>query len=82
MIFNFAYADFAGGGKHTVVINADTQQNLKTIVRRKENIARAKRAKRPIVKLKTAAGTEKIKTNQKTWMIPLQHPSVDGLWHY
>jgi hypothetical protein len=81
VIFNFAYADVAGRDRPIVVMSAVARQNLKTIARHKENIARAKRAKRPTVKLKTAADTEKIKINQKTWMMLLPQPGVHGLWH-
>jgi len=61
VIFNFASAEAAGGDRHIVVMNAVARQNLKTTERHKENIARPKRVKRPIVKLKTAADRAKIK---------------------
>jgi hypothetical protein len=60
-------------------MNAATRQSLKTIARRKENIARPKKAKKPTVRLKTAVGTAKLKINQKTWMMRLQHPGAHGL---
>jgi hypothetical protein len=63
------------------VIYAAWLQSSKTSARRKEDIARPKRAKRPTVKLKTAAGTVKIKINKKTWMMLLPQPGVHGLWN-
>jgi hypothetical protein len=66
---------------HIVAINAAGRKNAKTIARRKENIARPKRAKRPTVNLKTAAGTVKIKIDKKTWIILLPQPGVHGLWN-
>jgi hypothetical protein len=66
---------------HIVAINAAGRQNSKTIARRRENIARAKKAKKPTVKQKTAAGTVITKMNKKTWMMLLPQPSGHGLWH-
>jgi len=60
-------------------MNAAARQGLTTIARRKENIARPKKAKKPTGRLKTAVGTAKLKINQKTWMMRLQHPGAHGL---
>jgi len=60
-------------------MNAVALQNSKNIAGRKENIARLKKAKRPIAKLKTAAGTAKTNTNKKTWMMRLQHLGTHGI---
>ena len=60
-------------------MNAVARQSSKTIAKRKENIAKPKRAKETTVKLKIVAGTDKIKKNQKTWMMQLPHPGNHGL---
>jgi hypothetical protein len=60
-------------------MNAATRQSLKTIAKHKENIARPKGAKKPTAKLKTVVGTAKLKINQKTWMMRLQHHGAHGL---
>jgi hypothetical protein len=60
-------------------MNAVVRESAKTIAKRKENIARPKRAKRTTVNLKTVAGTAMLKENQKTWMIQLPHPGAHGL---
>jgi len=60
-------------------MNAVVRESAKTIAKHKENIARPKMAKRTTVKLKTVAGTEIHKENQKTWMMQLPHPGAHGL---
>jgi hypothetical protein len=59
--------------------DAGLLENVKIIVKPKENTAKPKRVKKPTVKLKTAAVTVSRKTNQKTWMMQLQHPGNHGL---
>ena len=71
--------DVAGEARPTAASLAVWQQTVATIVKRKENIAKLKRVKRPTVKLKTAVDTAKIKKRKKTWMMRLQHPGVHGL---
>ena len=60
-------------------MTAAMRQNTNTIVQRKENTAKPKRAKKPTVKLKIAVDTAKIKKSLKTWMMRLQHPGSHGL---
>ena len=60
-------------------MNAAVRQGLRTIARRKENIAGPKKAKKPTGRLKTVVGTAKLKINQKTWMMRLQHHGAHGL---
>ncbi|BBO85013.1 hypothetical protein DSCO28_68430 [Desulfosarcina ovata subsp. sediminis] len=55
------------------------KENSKATAKRNENIARPKKAKRPIGKVKTGGGTDNINKNEKTWMMPLQHPDAPGL---
>jgi hypothetical protein len=74
--------EVAGGGRLTAASNAVWQEDATTTVKRKENIARPKREKKPTVKLKTAVGTAKNKKRKKTWMMRLQHPGAHGLWRY
>jgi hypothetical protein len=78
----FASAEVAGKDKLTAVMDAGTQQELGTIERHKENIARPKKGKRPTEKQKTAADTTKMKKSPKTWMMRLQHPTAHGLCKY
>jgi hypothetical protein len=78
----FASAEVAGKDKLTAVMDAGTRQELGTIERHNENIARPKKAKRPTAKPKTAAGSDGIKIVEKTWMIRLQHRIVQRLYIY
>jgi hypothetical protein len=78
----FASAEVAGKVKLTAVMDAGTRQELGTIERHNENIARPKKAKRPTAKPKTAAGTDRIQLIEKTWMIRLQHRIVQRLYSY
>ncbi|MEJ2661565.1 MAG: hypothetical protein P8Z73_12690 [Desulfobacteraceae bacterium] len=78
----FASAEVAGKDKLTAVMDAGTRQELGTIERHNENIARPKKAKRPTAKPKTAADSAGIKIIEKTWMIRLQHRIVQRLYSY
>jgi hypothetical protein len=75
----FVSAEAVLEDKPIVVMNAVVPESVKTIAKRKENIARPKRAKRTTVKLKTVADTAIRKENQKTWMMQLPHPGAHGL---
>lgn len=55
------------------------KENSETNAMHKENIAKPKKAKRLIGKMKTAGGTDKINKNKKTWMMQLQHIDDHGL---
>jgi hypothetical protein len=77
--FDFAFAEAAGEARPIAVMPAAARQGSKDIARRNENIVKPKKGKRRIAKLKIAAGTVTIETNQKTWMMRLQHPGVHGL---
>jgi hypothetical protein len=55
------------------------KENAKTTATHSKNIAKPKKAKRPIGKVKTVGGTDNINKNEKTWMMPLQHPDALGL---
>lgn len=79
MAFNFACADTVGEGRHIAVMHVVGKENSKPTVKRKGNIARPKKAKRPIGKMKTAEGMDNINQNEKTWMMQLQHPGHHGL---
>jgi hypothetical protein len=78
----FASAEAAGKDKLTAVMDAGTRHQLGTIERHNENIARAKKAKGPTAKPKTAADIAAIKINEKTWMIRLQQCRIHGLCSY
>jgi hypothetical protein len=78
----FASAEAAGKDKLTAVMDAGTRHQLGNIERHNENIARAKKAKRPTAKPKTDAGSDRIKINEKTWMMRLQQYSIHRLYSY
>jgi len=54
------------------------KENAKTTATHSKNIAKPKRVKKTIGKMKTAGGTGKINKNKKTWMMPLQHTDDHG----
>jgi len=64
------------------VTHVAAKENSKATAKRKENIARPKKAKRPIGKMKTAGGMDKINKNEKTWMMQLQHTDDHGLLRF
>lgn len=78
-VSNFAFAGAVGEGRHIVVMHVAVKENAKATATHNENIARPKKAKRPTGKVKTAGGTDNIDKNEKTWMMPLQHPDDPGL---
>jgi hypothetical protein len=69
----FAFAGAAGVGRRTVVMNADWLPGEKFIAKRRGGIEKPKKARELTVMPKTAGETDKIGTNEKTWMMPLQH---------
>ena len=79
VIWIFLSVGAAGEGRHIAVKGAGQQGCAKTTARLKKNIAKPKKAKKPTGRPRTAAGTDKIKKNIKTWMMPLQHPGLHGL---
>ncbi len=81
-ILFFASADAVGEDRLTAAMDAGTRQELGTIERHNENIARPKKAKRPTAKPKTAVDSDRIQLIKKTWMIRLQHRIVQRLYSY
>jgi hypothetical protein len=77
-VSTFAFAVAVGEGRHIVVMPVAVKENAKATAMHNESIVRPKKAKRPIGKVKTAGGTDNINKNEKTWMMPLQHP--EGHW--
>ena len=75
----FVSAEVVSEDRPIAALNPVVRESAKTIAKHKENIARPKRAKRTIVKLKTVADTAIRKENQKTWMMQLPHPGTHGL---
>lgn len=55
------------------------KERSKTTAKHNKNIVRPKKAKRPIGKMKTGGGMDKINKNEKTWMMQLQHAAAHGL---
>lgn len=78
-IWFFVSVGVAGEDSSTVATNAAWQPSEKNIAKLRENIARVRKAKRLTGKMKTAAGTVKIKISKKTWMMQLPHRRVHGL---
>jgi len=78
----FASAEAAGKDRLTAVIDAVTRQELSNIEKHNENIARLKKAKKPTAKPKTAADSDRTKTNEKTWMMLLQQYRIHALYSY
>ena len=72
-------AGVAGEGRHIAAMHVAVKENAKATAMHNENIGRPKKAERPIGKVKTAEDTDNIKKNEKTWMMPLQHPGVSGI---
>jgi len=79
VIFFSMSVGVVGEDRPTAVMNAGLRESEKNIVKPKENIARPKKVKRPIGKLKIAAVTATAKKDKKTWMMPLQHLGNHGL---
>ena len=76
---NFAFAGAVGEGRPIAVMPVAVKGNAKATAKHNENIARPKKAKRPIGKMKTAGGMDNINKNEKTWMMQLQHAADHGL---
>jgi hypothetical protein len=67
------FAGAAGVARLTVAMNADWLPGEKITGKRKGGIVNPKKARELTVMPKTAGGTDKIRINEKTWMMPLQH---------
>jgi hypothetical protein len=73
------YVGVVGEDRPIAAKDAGLLENVKIIVKPKENTAKPQRVKKPIGKQKTAAVMVSVKQGKETWMMQLQHLDNHGL---